>query len=89
MVIVGSIPVMKIPTAPAPPPLVDAEGVRRSQVECGKEVSVRLSFAIGECVYWCIADLFAFAVGRLLPPPPPPPPRPTTAVPATATIEEM
>jgi hypothetical protein len=48
MVIVGSIPAMK--SLVAPPPL-GADGVGRSLGECSKEVSVRLSFAIGEHVY--------------------------------------
>jgi hypothetical protein len=87
MVIVGTIPTMKIPAASHPPP--DADGARRSLGECGKQVSIRLSFAIGECIYWCVADLSVFALGRALPPPPPPPPSPTTAVPAVVTVEEM
>jgi hypothetical protein len=47
MVIMGSVPTLKIPAA-APP---DANGAERSLGECGKEVSVWLSFAIGECIY--------------------------------------
>jgi hypothetical protein len=48
MVIMGSITAMKILASPPPP---DADGAGRSLGECRKEVSVRLSFAIGEHVY--------------------------------------
>jgi hypothetical protein len=48
MVIEGSIPAMKI-LAPPPPP--DADSAWQSLGECGKEVSVQLSFAIRECSY--------------------------------------
>jgi hypothetical protein len=53
MVSVGSGPAMKILAAghAPPPPRSDAYGVGRSLGECGKEVSVRLSFAIGERIY--------------------------------------
>jgi hypothetical protein len=50
IVIMGSIPIMKIPVVGCPL-APDADGAGRSLVECGKEVSVRLSFAIGECIY--------------------------------------
>jgi hypothetical protein len=87
VVIMGSITAMKILVMgrPAPPP--DVNGAGRSLGECGKEGSVYLSFAIGEHVYWCIADFSMFALGRPLPPPPSP--SPATVVPATMTIEEM
>jgi hypothetical protein len=49
------------------PHLPDVNGIRRSLGERGEEVSVWLSFAIGECIYRCIADLFTFALGRPLP----------------------
>jgi hypothetical protein len=46
MVIMGSITAMKILASPP-----DADGAGRSLGECSKEVSVWLSFAIGEHVY--------------------------------------
>jgi hypothetical protein len=55
--------------------------------ERGMTVSVWLFFVIGECVYWCVANLSTFALGRPLPPPPPP--SPTTTVFVVETIEEM
>jgi hypothetical protein len=51
MMIVGSIPAMRIPSMGLPPTPPDADGVGRSMGECGEGLSVRLSFAIGERVY--------------------------------------